>query len=338
MIRNRRKSGVGPRRAQKLCAALALLAALAVAPAMARPAASAHAARAGTIALTFDDLPGLTLSTDQTWVDAINRDLIAAIARNRLPVIGFVNQGKVEDLDRPRQIANLRRWVQAGIPLGNHTYSHESPNDLGAAGYIADIAHGEPVIRAVLGPVHQRLRWFRHPYLETGSPAGVKARINRWLAAHGYRIAPVTIDADDWEFAEPYDDAARRGDSAERTRIRQSYLAYTARTIAWYRKAARALFGRDIAYVMLLHDSRLNADSLDDLVGILRHERLKPVSLETAMRDPAYRTADHYVGRDGVEWLERWSDTLHRELPWDDFTDVPDAIRKAYQKVDPDRP
>jgi hypothetical protein len=41
----------------------------------------------------------------------------------------------------------------------------------------------------------------------------VKNAIDAWLAAHGYRIAPVTIDADDWEFAEPYEDALARHDA-----------------------------------------------------------------------------------------------------------------------------
>lgn len=317
-----------PLRFRRLLPLLASVA-LAAVPAQARPPA-------GTIALTFDDLPGLTLTSDQARVDAINRDLLAAIARNHVPTIGFVNAGKVDDLDPARQMANLRRWVAAGIELGNHTYSHESPNELGAAGYIADIVKGEPAIRAVLGPAHRRLRWFRHPYLETGSPAPVKAKIDRWLAAHGYRVAPVTIDVDDWEFAEPYEDAVDRGDVAARDHIRQSFLGYTARMLVWYRQAARALFGRDIAYVMLLHDTRLNADALDDLVGLLKTQRLRPVSLAQALRDPAYRTRDTYAGRDGVEWLERWSTSLHRELPWDSFEDVPPDIHKAYQKVDPE--
>lgn len=34
--------------------------------------------------------------------------------------------------------------------LGNHTFSHESPNTLGAKGYIQDIARGEPAVRGLL--------------------------------------------------------------------------------------------------------------------------------------------------------------------------------------------
>ncbi len=181
---------------------------------------------------------------------------------------------------------------------------------------------------------HRTLQWFRHPYLETGSPASVKAEINQWLAAHGYRIAPVTIDADDWEFAEPYDNAVMKGNKAEAKRIADIYLAYTERTIGWYRRASNVLFGRDIAYIMLLHDTRLNADCFEGLAAILARQNLQTVSLEQAMQDPAYQTADDYAGKDGVEWLERWSLTLKKELPWDDFEDVPKGIEKEYNRLD----
>lgn len=309
-----------------------LAAVLVCAPALAcaKPARPA----AGTIALTFDDLPGIVLKPDQDYVDATNARLLAALKAHHFPAIGFVNEGKLNEIIRTRQIAVLQQWIDAGFPLGNHTYSHVSPNDVGAAGYIADIARGEVVIRPMMARAHRELEWFRHPYLETGSPEAVKAEIDAWLAKHSYRIAPVTLDCDDWEFAEPYDSAVMRGNAAEARRIRESYIAYTTETLRWYRKAAHALFGRDIAYVMLLHDTRLNADSFEALADLFKAERLKPVTLERAMRDPAYKTPDTYAGKDGDEWLERWSQSLNKELPWDDFHEVPKDIEKEYNRLD----
>ncbi len=287
-----------------------------------------------SVALTFDDLPGIVLKPRQDYVDATNQALIDALKRHHFPAIGFVNEGKLDEIIRDRQIAVLHRWLNAGFDLGNHTFSHSSPNDIGGARYIADIARGEKVIRPMMNAAHRPLQWFRHPYLETGSPAPVKAEINTWLAGHGYKIAPVTIDADDWEFAEPYDHAVMTGDAAEAARIRDIYLAYTDRSITWYRRASQALFGRDIAYVMLLHDTRLNADCFEGLAAILKRQNLHPITLDRAMRDPAYQTADNYSGKDGIEWMERWSDTLHKELPWDDYEDVPKGIVKEYNRLD----
>jgi len=291
----------------------------------------------GLVALTFDDLPGLSLVPDQPYVNYINDMLLRGLKHHRMPAIGFVNESKLDLMDRPQQIANLQKWVDAGFDLGNHTFSHDSPEELGGTGYILDIARGETVTRALLAARHRRLQWFRHPYLETGFPEAVKLEINRWLDTHGYRVAPVTIDADDWEFAEPYDDALSRHDDARAHRIRLQYLAYTERTVAWYQSASQALFGRQIAFVMLLHATRLNADSLDDLADILRRRKLKVVSLDRAMKDPAYRLGDPYVGHDGVAWLERWAEARHKDLPWDSWQDPPRDIVDDYDRTNNDR-
>jgi peptidoglycan/xylan/chitin deacetylase (PgdA/CDA1 family) len=295
------------------------------------------AARNGQVALTFDDLPGLTILSDQSYVDDLNIAILRGLRRYHFPATGFVNEGKLDTPDRDRQIADLKRWVDAGMDLGNHGYSHRSPDDLGTAGYIADIARGEPVTRGLLGQRGGRLRWFRYPYLATGSSEAAKRTIAMWLGQHGYRVAPVTIDAQDWEFAEPYDDAVVRNDVAGQRRIKTEYLAYTARRIAWARAGARALFGRDIAQVMLLHCTRLNADSIDGIARLLREAGLRPVSLSRAMRDPAYRRPDTYVGEDGIDWLDRWATTANKDLPDLGDDDPPADIQADYDRVDGDR-
>lgn len=293
-------------------------------------------ARTTDIALTFDDLPALSLIRDEAYMTALNRTLVHGLKRHHMPATGFVIGRDLTGPDSARQIAILKLWLDAGMDLGNHSYSHESPNMLGASGYIADIARAEPVLKALLEARHKTLRWYRHPYLETGHPESVKRTIDDWIAAHGYRIAPVTVDANDWQFAEPYDDAIARHDEARRLQIKTEYLRYTETMLRWSMQAARQLFGRGISHVMLLHATRLNADSIDDLAALFRRNRLHCVSLDSATRDPAYRTADTYAGPDGIEWLERWSQTLHKDLPWASFKETPQDIQADYARVDKD--
>jgi len=298
--------------------------------------ACSQRADAGTVALTFGDLPGLTVLHGQTYVDYFNSTLLHKLRLHHFPAIGFVNEGKLDAPIRQRQVANLQRWVDRGMGLGNHTFSHDSPNSVGARAYEADIVRGEPVTKALLREQGKELRWFRHPYLETGSPAAVRQEIDGWLREHRYQVAPVTIDADDWEFAEPYDDAVARHDRPRIRWLRAQYLAYTAIRIRWSQASARLLFGRDIAQVMLLHDTRLNADTFDDLARLLRRCDLRPVSLEEAMRDPAYASNDGYAGKDGVNWLERWALAMHKDLPSQGDVDPPKAIHDQYDRVDND--
>jgi hypothetical protein len=270
-------------------------------------------------------------------VEDVNRRLLAGLRHHHIPATGFVVEGKLDELNRPRQIAILRQWLRAGMDLGNHTYSHESPNELGAAAYISDIAIGERVTKALLAEQGRTERWFRAPNLETGSPLPARRQIEDWLAAHGYRMAPVTMNATDWQFAEPYDDAIAHHDLARARRLRATYLRYTAQVIPWYRAQAHILFGRDIRYVMLLHASRLNADCIDAMAALLRRQGLKPVSLDHAMQDHAYQTPDTYAEKDGIDWMERWALTLDKSLDWDSYKDVPKAIQRAYDRVDSDR-
>jgi len=316
-----------------------LLTALFLLPALAAVTPLTAAARppAGQIALTFDDLPAISLVRREDYIEDVNRRLLASLVRHRIPAIGFVNEYKLDEIDRARQIAIMRRWLDAGMDLGNHTFSHDSPNEIGVAAYLADIAEGEVETKKLLAARGRKERWFRPPNLETGSPLAAKQAILDWLSAHGYRMAPVTLNATDWQFAEPYDDAIDHDDKPRARRIRAAYLAYTHEMIDWYRAASHALFGRDIAYVMLLHDTRLNADSIEAFAAMLRKERLKPVSIDTAMRDPAYRTPDHYDKPDGIDWMERFAETRNKALPWDSFHDVPKWVQDEYDRLDKDR-
>ena len=89
-----------------------------------------------TVAITVDDLPyvshthtALTLAdVNQAW--QVNRKLLAAFKKHRVPVTGFVNEGRVEDLGAKVGSEILRQWIGRGLDLGNHTYSHADSNEL----------------------------------------------------------------------------------------------------------------------------------------------------------------------------------------------------------------
>jgi peptidoglycan/xylan/chitin deacetylase (PgdA/CDA1 family) len=294
----------------------------------------APAARAENVALTFDDLPQLSLTDSTDYAKVTTRKLLGGLHRHRMPAIGFVVGDKLEGDDHQARVALLRAWLKAGEPLGNHTYDHASLNKTPPDAYIASLQKDDEVLRPLVGRRARRGLWFRHPYLETGSTLEAKGAVEGWLDAHHYRVAPVTLENSDWMFALPYDEAVLRGDKAEAARIRRTYVDYTARCVRWYRGAARQLLGRQPDLVFLLHSSRINADSLDDIAHILHRNHLKAVSLERAMRDPAYAMSEGPPDPSGDEWLSRWSDQLHKELPWDSFPEPPADIAAADKRLD----
>ena len=69
--------------------------------------------------------------------------------------MGFVNEGKLfvegeTPADAEARIAILKTWVDAGLELGNHTYSHHSLNRTPLEEFEADVVRGEPVTRRLL--------------------------------------------------------------------------------------------------------------------------------------------------------------------------------------------
>jgi peptidoglycan/xylan/chitin deacetylase (PgdA/CDA1 family) len=105
------------------------------------------------IAVTIDDLPfvGVGTYTDKEFIAMFNK-LIAEIKKEKTPVIGFVNEFKLlsnGELSNER-VMLLESWLNAGLDLGNHTYSHKGANVVPPAEYKEDIIKGEAVLTGLL--------------------------------------------------------------------------------------------------------------------------------------------------------------------------------------------
>jgi peptidoglycan/xylan/chitin deacetylase (PgdA/CDA1 family) len=112
------------------------------------------------IALTFDDIPAHgPLAPGQTRTDVI-RGITAALAAAKAPAFGFLNAGF--GLDAPYDAARaIAAWRAAGLPLGNHAYSHVNLDSVGAAAFAADFERNEgPLGVAAAG---SDWPWFRYP-------------------------------------------------------------------------------------------------------------------------------------------------------------------------------
>jgi peptidoglycan/xylan/chitin deacetylase (PgdA/CDA1 family) len=288
--------------------------ALAAALSLWTPASHADAQQGGRVArevaVTFDDLPVATrVFHDAAAQERITDALLAAIRRHDVPAIGFVNEGKLTpggSVDE-RRVALLRRWIEAGLELGNHTYSHLDLHRAPLPEYLRDVARGDSVTGALLRPNGRRLRYFRHPFLHTGRDTITRREVERFLAARGYRVAPVTIDNYDYIFAAAYERALDRGDESGRRRVAFAYLDYMERVVAYYERQSVALLGREIRQVLLLHANALNADHFGTLAEMLARRGYRFVSLDHALADPAYDSEDRYTGPAGITWLHRWA-------------------------------
>lgn len=261
------------------------------------------------VALTFDDLPVNTTRMDLENLQEITENLLAILKRRRIPFIGFVNEGKlyIDGQLKPLRVQLLQDWIEAGAELGNHSYSHPDLYTTPLADFEADVIQGEKVSRRLLQEAGKSLRYFRHPFLNTGPDLKTKEAFEDFLKEHGYQIAPVSIDNSEWIFARAYDNAFDQGDEALLQQIADAYIPYMESVFAYYEQQSRALLGYELKQILLLHSNRLNSDCLDGLLDMLSQREYRFISLEEALTDPAYQRKDGYAGRSGMTWLHRWA-------------------------------
>jgi peptidoglycan/xylan/chitin deacetylase (PgdA/CDA1 family) len=258
------------------------------------------------VAITIDDLPrggDTATERDLATVRAMTEKLLAPFREERIPVIGFVNEGRAVGFGPEGLREVLEVWLGAGADLGNHSYSHPDINNVSLADVAADIVRGEPLVREALAAHGRTLRYFRHPYLHTGPTTEIKAGLQAFLDARGYRVAPVTLDNADYEYAALYLQPEHR------ERVLREYVPYMESVVAFFEARSVEVVGREFPQVLLIHANQLNADLMPELLAMFRRRGYAFVPLELALADDAYKLADGYVGRGGFSWIHRWSRT-----------------------------
>jgi peptidoglycan-N-acetylglucosamine deacetylase len=265
--------------ALRLCSVL-LLAACAVAP----PPASVSPAI--EVAVTVDDLPlHGPLLKGQTRVDLARRMTAVFRAHHLPPVHGFINAARVEAYPWSREV--LEVWRASGNHLGNHSWAHRNLDETPLEEYLVDITRNEPLL-AALEPDRAAWHTWRYPYLHEGNDLEKRRAVRRFLAEHGYRIAEVTIDADDWAFSEPLARCMAQGDMAEAARLHAGFVEASVEELQRMRALGQQLEHRELRHVLLLHLGVADVDALDDLLTAYERLGVKWVTLDRALEDPFY--------------------------------------------------
>lgn len=275
------------------------------------------AAQAQQIAVTIDDAPVHgPLPAGETPVGVAARMIAALREAGDVRATVFINAGSVEA--RPDAAAALSLWRAAGHALGNHTWSHQNPNVIGAEAYGAEIVRNEPVLAALMGEADWR--WFRYPFLAEGDDPALRDRLRAFIAGRGYRVASVTMSFDDWAWTDPYVRCRAQGDDAAITRLERTYMAAADAAYDHARSMARALYGEDIPYVLLLHTGAFHARMLPQVLALYREKGAAFVSLEQAQAHPYYAADMRVTPSDGPLHLESalWSrGQTPPDKPWD---------------------
>lgn len=238
------------------------------------------AAQTREIAVTIDDLPLVASKMD----NPANRQrsterfmkIIQAFTDNKVPATGFVISGAIEK----GQWEFLEQFRNAGLMIGNHTYSHKSLNQIGAEKYIADIDRADKVIAPLLTEPH----YFRYPYLAEGNKQSKPIVLN-YLTEHHYTVAPVTIDSKDFEFNErAYKVRFHDRENYILKQLKPRYLAYIWQATL---KAEKQAKDKPVKQILLIHSNLLNSYVLGDVIQMYKQNGYKFISLTEALQNPA---------------------------------------------------
>lgn len=282
------------------------------------------------VAVTIDDLPCAGCSAEE--VVAVNARLLDVLAAHQVRAVGFVNEVSCyhDGVLDSTYWGVLDIWLARGHELGNHTYDHPSAHQVSFDTYERAVVKGEQLLRPLTAARQSPLRYFRHPYLHAGATVSRRDSIEHMLQVHGYQVAPVTMDNDEYMFAFCYAHARRKGNDTLAQRIVDAYLTYMDTVIQFQEQRAKAFLGRPIPHILLLHANRLNADHLGELLDRMEARGTTFIRTEQALTDPAY-SLPAATTKAGFSWIRRWELAAGTKPPWP--PDPPKWIERMVEEL-----
>lgn len=273
------------------------------------------------VAVTIDDLPVAAYGSHPS--DEARREVVkglcTAIREAGIPVTGFVNMSNHE-----RDPSLMQAWIDCGIALGNHTWSHPHLQEIGLDAYLEDLRRGHEALRELVGD--EQPIPFRYPYLHRGFDPDSRRAITGLLEELDSRVAPVTIDTWDWLYAAGHQRATTEGDAAAAERYRSSWMWNLQEATLEAEHLARELFGREPPQILLLHANALGSRDLPAFLSWLRRRGYAFVTLDEALADEAYALPDESWSPTGDSWwlrLRRSRSLAHGTPPFHDLDAIP---------------
>lgn len=187
---------------------------------------------ANCVALTFDDGPAQHTSRLLDLLDA--KDAEASF---------FVLGSNVRSREK-----TLKRMVESGMTVGNHSMTHRQLNQLSYEQVSQEVRRSNEIIQRAAGIAP---RWVRPPYGATN------AVVSRVANDHGMALAMWQVDTLDWKYRDP---------------------ARTCRVAVAESKAGD---------IVLMHDIHATTvDAVSCIIDGLRAKGLEPVSLDRLIPQP----------------------------------------------------
>lgn len=267
------------------------------------------------IAITIDDLPFETRRLKLADEQRATKAILSTLQAHKVKALGFVNEDRLlvkGEVDA--RIGMLESWLDAGMELGNHNFGHLGFHGSSLAKYQEAVLRGDTFTRWLMQERKQVPRYYRYPHNQTGDNAEVQKQFEDFLQQHDYKIAPFTIEHDDFTYARVYEDAVLKNRKEDAERLRKAYLANLDRAVNTFETMSDEMFGRQVSHILNIHASLLNADMLDNMLSKLEQRGYQFITLEEALQDPAYLLPAGPSRQYGMSWLARWARMAKKRL------------------------
>lgn len=229
------------------------------------------------IALTFDDAP----TPDSALMTGAERTqkLINALKQAMVPdALIFVKANNIDSQTALR----LKQYTDAGFHLANHSFSHQSANQMNINNYAEDAYKAHLALK----PFNNVLKYHRFPYLHYGKDLAEIKQLQGLLAEVGYKDGYVTVDNFDWYISSLITKAAEEKKTIDYEKARDFYVNSLYDSIEFYDAIAKKTLKRSPRHVLLLHENDAAALFVGDLVNHLRTKGWKIISPQQAYKDP----------------------------------------------------
>ena len=238
---------------------------------------------AQTLALSFDD--GFNPNT-QPQAPQWNAQILAALQEHNIQAVLFPSLARMGGTDG---LTLVTSWGQKGHLIGNHTASHKSLADpnITLDEFIADVQ----VADAAFKDLPNFTPMLRFPYLKEGDTPAKRDGLRNWMRDHGYKGAPVSIDASDWYYSRVFADHVQAGDNAKAERVKQHYIRHLLDRASYYDRLAQEVLGRSPKHMILLHTNQINATALPEIIAAFKAQGWTIDSASAAFKDPLYAQA-----------------------------------------------
>jgi cytidyltransferase-like protein len=252
------------------------------------------------VAITVDDLPfhGHT-NSDVKKIDKVKK-FISILKKYNIPeVYGFVNGGKIKNKE-DEEI--LKLWTKE-YPIGNHTFSHPSLNNIAKEEYANEILKNEEILAKF--SKDNNYKFFRYTFLQEGDVIEKRNYIRNFLTNNNYQTAQVTIDFEDWAFNAAFTNCSKSSKKHKReiAALKNDYLINAEKSLKRAIKLSDHLFQKPIKHILLLHLGSMQTEMLEDLIKLYLRNNVKFISLSDAVKDEIYQIDYSTPYKEGREFI-----------------------------------